>query len=210
MRSSGERARAASLRLKSVLDYGVTVPAVVALSPVMAAVALLVKLDSKGPALYRREVVGRRGRTFDAFKFRTMAVDGDDLLARRPDLRAELEANGKLRHDPRVTRVGRWLRRTSLDELPQLFNVLRGQMSLVGPRMITPAELREYGVDAPTLLGVKPGLTGLWQVSGRSNLPRTARVALDLEYARSYSFLRDLRILFLRTPGAVLRGRGAW
>jgi lipopolysaccharide/colanic/teichoic acid biosynthesis glycosyltransferase len=195
---------------KTVLDYGLALPAIVLLSPVMAVLALLVRLDSPGPAFHRRRVVGVGGRPFIAYKLRTMAVDGEEILARRPDLLEELERTHKLKDDPRVTRIGHWLRRFSLDELPQLYNVIRGEMSLVGPRMISPEELEKYGEARDLLLTVKPGLTGLWQVSGRSDLSYEDRVRLDKRYITDYSFRRDLRILFLQTVPAVLKRRGAY
>lgn len=196
--------------VKSAIDFGLAFPALVLVSPLLAALAVLVKLDSPGPVLYRRRVLGRRGRTFDAFKIRTMRVDGDAILARSPDLLAELQDNQKIRDDPRVTRVGRWLRAYSLDELTQLFNVLRGEMSLVGPRMISPDERERYGREDRVVLSVKPGLTGLWQVSGRADLPYSERVRLDVDYVEGYSIRRDLKILFVLTLPAVLRRRGAY
>lgn len=196
--------------MKSAIDFGLAFPALVLVSPLLAALAVLVKLDSPGPVLYRRRVLGRRGRTFDAFKIRTMRVDGDAILARSPDLLAELQDHQKIRDDPRVTRVGRWLRAYSLDELTQLFNVLRGEMSLVGPRMISPDERERYGREDRVVLSVKPGLTGLWQVSGRADLPYSERVRLDVDYVEGYSIRRDLKILFVLTLPAVLRRRGAY
>ena len=139
-----------------------------------------------------------------------MAVNGDEILAQCPNLKAELEANHKLKDDPRITRAGKWLRRTSLDELPQLINVLLGQMSLVGPRMISPAEKAQYGQMQYNLLTVKPGLTGLWQVSGRSDLSYSERVQLDMHYIRNYSIWLDLQILFFQTLPAVFKKRGAY
>jgi lipopolysaccharide/colanic/teichoic acid biosynthesis glycosyltransferase len=137
-----------------------------------------------------------------------MFVDGDEILDQYPELKRELEEDQKLRDDPRVTRVGRLLRRCSLDELPQLFNVLRGQMSLVGPRMITPAEQERYGKWDQNLLTVKPGMTGLWQTSGRSDVSYEERVRLDMYYIRNYTIWLDLQILVQTIP-AVLKGRGA-
>ena len=139
-----------------------------------------------------------------------MYADGDWLLRDRPELLAELRANEKLKQDPRVTPLGRWLRKYSLDELPQLFNVLLGQMSLVGPRMISPQETEKYGRHKCNLLTVKPGITGLWQVSGRSDLSYEDRVRLDMHYIRNYTIWLDLQILFIRTAGAVIRKRGAY
>ncbi len=196
--------------LKTILDYTVLLIAAITLLPFLLAIALWIKLDSPGPVLHRRRVLGVGGKAFDAFKFRTMVVNGDELLAEHPELLAELQANHKLKNDPRITRAGRWLRRTSLDEVPQIINVLRGQMSLVGPRMITPEEAALYGRMRQNLLTVRPGLTGLWQVSGRSDLSYNERVRLDMHYIRNYSLWLDLQILFIQTPTAVFKGRGAY
>ncbi len=195
---------------KALLDYGLTLPALVLMAPALAVIALCIRKDSPGPIFYRRRVLGVGGRQFDAFKFRTMFVDGDALLADQPEMLVRLRSDHKLKEDPRVTRVGRWLRKHSLDELPQLFNVLSGDMSLVGPRMITAAESNKYGSFSATRMSVKPGLTGLWQVSGRSDVSYADRVRLDIEYICDYSFWRDLEILFIRTVPAVLKGRGAY
>ncbi len=163
-----------------------------------------------GPVIHRRRVLGVGGRQFDAFKFRTMYVDGENLPGRNAGLRTKLQVEGKLRQDPRVTPIGRWLRRYSLDEIPQFVNVLLGQMGLVGPRMITPEEAARYGQNRVNLLTVRPGITGLWQVSGRSDLTYEERVRLDMHYIRNYSVWLDLQILFVQTPAAVLSGRGAY
>jgi exopolysaccharide biosynthesis polyprenyl glycosylphosphotransferase len=196
--------------LKATLDYSLTTALLILLAPVLLVIAVLIRLDSPGPVLYRRRVLGGAQAQFDAFKFRTMYVDGDALLAAHPDAQAALKANHKLQHDPRVTRIGRWLRAASLDELPQLFNVLRAEMSLVGPRMITPEELEKYGRPGINLHTVKPGITGLWQVSGRSDLSYEERVRLDMYYVRNYSIWMDLQILFVQTIPAVLKRRGAY
>ncbi|MGB8648016.1 MAG: sugar transferase [Anaerolineae bacterium] len=195
--------------VKALMDRVLTFLALILLSPIFAAIAILIKLDSAGPVVYRRRVLGTGGRQFDAFKFRTMHVDGDEILARHPELLAELKANHKLKQDPRITRVGKWLRRFSLDEMPQLFNIFRGQMSLVGPRMISPEEATKYGKLWLNLLTVKPGLTGLWQVKGRSDLSYAERVRLDMYYIRNYSVWLDIQILFQTIP-VVLQGRGAY
>ncbi len=196
--------------IKAVLDYAVALVTLLLLSPVMLAISLAVRFTSPGPIIHRRRVMGMEGKTFDAFKFRTMYVNGDEILEQYPDVKAQLESEHKLREDPRVTRVGRFLRATSLDELPQLINVLFGQMSLVGPRMITTQETGEYGQMRHNLLTVKPGITGLWQVSGRSDLSYDERVRLDMYYIRNYSIWLDLQILFIQTPAAVFNGRGAY
>lgn len=177
--------------------------------PVLVSLGVLIRWDSPGPILYRRRVLGVGGREFDAFKFRTMIVDADEFLRQHPDLWAEYQKNIKLKNDPRVTRMGHWLRRLSLDELPQLFNVLRGEMSLVGPRMIAPEELARYGEFGAKRLSVKPGITGLWQVSGRQDLSYETRIRLDMEYVDNWSLWLDVRIL-LRTIPAVLKMSGAY
>jgi exopolysaccharide biosynthesis polyprenyl glycosylphosphotransferase len=197
------------LLLKRLLDYSVAAAVLLITSPLLITIALLIRLTSSGPVLYRRRVIGQQGRVFDAWKFRTMKVDGDEILRSRPALMEELQRSGKLTDDPRVTRIGSMLRRWSIDELPQLLNVLRGQMSLVGPRMITEPELTHFGRWRENVSTVKPGLTGLWQVSGRSDLGYEDRVRLDMHYIRSYSIWIDIEIL-LRTIPAVIHGRGAY
>ena len=203
------RIAGADLFLKFLLDFLVSTSVVLLLWPVMLVIAIAVKLDSSGPVFYRRRVVGVGGKPFNALKFRTMYTDADERLARDPELSRQFEQNYKLKDDPRVTRVGRFLRRTSLDELPQLFNVLFGQMSLVGPRMITEQELARYGKWRMNLSTVKPGITGLWQVSGRSDIKYEERVMLDMNYIRNYSIWFDLHLLWQTIP-AVVKGRGAY
>lgn len=198
------------MALKTALDCTLIFTSLLVLLPIFALITLLIKLDSPGPVFHRRRVLGVGGKEFDAFKFRTMVVNGDEVLAQHPELVAELQANHKLKDDPRITRVGQWLRRASLDELPQIFNILFGQMSLVGPRMISPAEAAMYGQMKHNLLTVKPGLTGLWQVSGRSDLSYDERVRLDMQYIRNYSIWLDLQILVFQTLPAVLKGSGAY
>lgn len=195
--------------LKALMDYSFTAIGLVLLAPLLIALAVIVKLDSPGPVLHRRRVMGKGGTQFDAFKFRTMYVNGEEILAAYPELKAQLERDHKLPNDPRVTRCGQWMRKFSLDELPQLFNVMLGQMSLVGPRMISPKELSRYGEHADELLTVKPGITGLWQISGRSNLAPGERVRLDMQFIRTRSAWGDFKLLLLTIP-AVLRGQGAY
>jgi exopolysaccharide biosynthesis polyprenyl glycosylphosphotransferase len=195
------------LLCKTLLDYLLAAAALVALLPFFLCVAVLIKRDSPGPVIYRRRVVGQGKREFDAFKLRTMYCDGDRLLT--AEQQRELQNDGKLKDDPRVTRMGAFLRRYSLDELPQLLNVLRGEMSLIGPRMITMQELEKFGKWQHNLMTVKPGLTGLWQVSGRSDLRYEDRVRLDMHYIRNHSIWLDLQILFQTIP-ALLSGRGAY
>ena len=184
----------------------------VLLSPFFLIVALMVRADG-GPAFFAHQRVGRGGKLFGCLKFRSMVIDSqarlETLLANDPAARAEWEATRKLKNDPRITRIGRFLRSTSLDELPQLINVLRGEMSLVGPRPVQEAEIdRYYGASAAHYMAVRPGITGLWQVSGRSETSYESRVALDVSYVSRPSLLADISIL-LRTPVAVLSRRGA-
>jgi lipopolysaccharide/colanic/teichoic acid biosynthesis glycosyltransferase len=158
--------------------------------------------------LHRRRVVGQK-RDFDAFKFRTMRVDADAWLEQHPELKAEFQRNFKLQSDPRVTRVGNWLRKASFDELPQLLNVVRGEMSLVGPRMITREELAKYQGFEERLKTVKPGITGLWQVSGRQTIGYETRVKMDMDYIERRSLWLDFKILLL-TPLKVVKKEGAF
>lgn len=196
---------------KGLFDRGVAFVSLVLLSPLFLMLAIAVRADSKGPAFFRQERVGRAGRTFTMLKFRSMSVDAEDRLE---DIKAD-NVHGddgpmlKVVNDPRVTRVGRFLRRTSLDELPQLVNVLLGQMSLVGPRPPLPREVAQYENHVQRRLLVKPGLTGLWQVSGRADLSWEDSVRLDLYYVENWSFLLDIAIL-VRTVRAVLASRGAY
>jgi lipopolysaccharide/colanic/teichoic acid biosynthesis glycosyltransferase len=197
-----------NLAIKQSLEIPLALAALVALMPVMVLVALTIRLTSPGGVIHRRRVAGRSGIEFDAFKFRTMVPDADERIRRDPALRREFEEKYKLTADPRVTPAGRVLRKFSLDELPQLVNVLKGQMSLVGPRMISPEEYPKYGPYVDKLLAVKPGLTGLWQVSGRQATTYNRRVELDMHYIDNWSLRLDLAIL-ARTPLVVLRGKGA-
>ncbi len=177
-------------------------------APVMLAVAATIKGTSPGPVLFKQQRLGRGGVRFCCYKFRTMVVDAEDQLRASESLRARFQANYKIAGDPRITPLGRVLRRMSLDELPQLWNVLRGEMSLIGPRPIVPPELSKYGEHADRLLRVKPGLGGLWQVRGRSGTTYVDRVMLDLLYAETRTLWLDLRLIVL-TAVVVLRTRGA-
>lgn len=206
-----ERARITGVDavLKAVVDYAGATLGLIAFAPLMVAIAVLVKLDSPGPIFHRRRVLGQSGRRFDAFKFRTMVVAADRVLDADPELRRQFDSGFKLKVDPRVTRIGDFLRKTSLDELPQLLNVLRGEMSLVGPRMIAPEEALRYGRWRLNLLTVRPGITGPWQVRGRSDITYDERIRLSMDYIRNYSIWRDLEIV-LRTIPMVLARRGAY
>ncbi len=195
--------------LKGVVDKVSAGLALIVLAPVFAAIAVAIRVTEGGPVLFRQTRVGRDGRCFTLYKFRTMVVDAEQ---RKALLVVSNEVDGalfKIRRDPRITRVGGWLRRWSLDELPQLINVLRGDMSLVGPRPSLPDETARYGDLVRRRLAVKPGLTGLWQVSGRSDLPWEEAVRLDLRYVENWSLALDLQILW-KTGSAVLNGSGAY
>ena len=184
-------------------------------SPIFVLIGILVKLSSPGSVFYIQKRVGRNYREFGCIKFRTMYKDADDLLPnlleKYPLMRKEFEKDFKLRQDPRITKLGRFLRRSSLDELPQFFNVLKGEMSVVGPRPIVSNEIIKYSLFMEEVISVRPGLTGLWQVSGRNNLSYKKRVELDLFYARNRNFLLDLEIIIL-TLGVLLfpMDRGAF
>jgi Undecaprenyl-phosphate galactose phosphotransferase WbaP len=199
--------------LKRTIDLLIGATVAVLLAPLLAVIYIAIRLGSKGPALYGQTRVGMDGRPFVAWKFRSMLLDADDLLTKHleqnPQLRAEWERDHKLKNDPRVTSVGRLLRKTSLDELPQIWNVLCGEMSLVGPRPIVRAEIAKYGDCFELYQKVRPGLTGLWQVSGRNNTTYQQRVAFDEYYVRNWSVWLDLHI-FIRTIRTVLLGEGAY
>lgn len=198
---------------KFSIDLAATLIGGLFILPVIGLIALLIKLDSPGPIFYSQTRIGQGGQPFRAWKFRTMVQQADyalkDYLEKHPDLREAWERDQKLRYDPRVTRVGRFLRRTSLDELPQLWNILRGEMSLVGPRPIVDEEIPRYGDKFLLYTKVIPGLTGLWQVSGRNNITYEERVSLDAYYVRNWSVWLDMYIL-LRTIWVVLTGEGAY
>lgn len=195
--------------LKTLLDITIAIAFLIITLPLQVVIALAIKLDSPGRVIYRRRVMGLNGVPFDAFKFRTMHDNGDTILGEHPEMQTELEKAYKLKNDPRVTRIGRILRKHSLDELPQFLNVLVRQMSVVGPRMITPDELARYEQWDINLLTVPPGITGLWQVSGRSDLSYSDRVQLDMRYIRNWNIWLDLYIL-MRTTIVVIKGDGAY
>ncbi len=195
--------------VKGLFDRIVALVLVGLLSPLLLAVAVAVRLGSPGPIFFRQERVGRTGRTFKLFKYRSMVVDAERILETLADSNEQDGVLFKMRRDPRVTPVGRIIRRYSIDELPQLFNVLNGSMSLVGPRPPLPAEVAQYALDTRRRLLVKPGMTGLWQVSGRSDLSWEDSVRLDLYYVENWSMTADMLILW-KTLAAVVRGHGAY
>jgi lipopolysaccharide/colanic/teichoic acid biosynthesis glycosyltransferase len=193
---------------KRLIDLCIATLLIVTVSLVMLVITALVKLTSPGPILYRRVIPGLDGRPFEVLKFRSMVQDAHRLMTTDPALREEYAKNLKIKNDPRITPIGRFLRRTSLDELPQLLNVLAGDMSLVGPRMLGDIELAKYGAHQAKVLSVKPGITGLWQISGRHRTSFEDRVRLDMEYIDHWSLWLDVKIL-LKTPAAVIGMAGA-
>ncbi len=195
--------------MKEAFDRASAAAALAVISPLLLTIALAIRLTSAGPVIFRQVRVGRDGEMFTVFKFRTMVVDAERRLGELWHRNESNEVLFKLREDPRVTAVGRVLRRFSLDELPQLVNVLLGTMSLVGPRPALPSETEQYGRATSRRLLVKPGITGLWQVSGRSDLSWEDSVRLDLYYVENWSFAGDIQILW-KTLHAVVSSRGAY
>jgi len=203
--------RNSEVKLKRAFDLSVSLAMLLVLLPVFLVLAFAIRLDG-GPCLFRHKRMGKAGRPFMCYKFRTMRQNSNDLLEsllqRDPAARLEWDTTQKLRRDPRVTPIGKILRQTSLDELPQLLNVLSGDMSLVGPRPITPQECARYGTFLRYYYSVQPGITGLWQVSGRSTTSYERRVELDTQYVTDWNLISDLRILSQTIPAVLLR-RGA-
>jgi len=194
-------------------DIIIALAAILFTAPLLIMISLGVKLHDGGPALFGHRRVGRGGRTFTCMKFRSMVVDAEarlaSLLAADSGAREEWSTDFKLRHDPRITPLGEFLRRSSLDELPQLFNVLRGDMSIVGPRPIVHSEAARYGARYESYCAVRPGITGLWQISGRNDVSYRRRVAMDAVYARSKCLSWDIKILLLTVP-AVFLAKGSY
>jgi lipopolysaccharide/colanic/teichoic acid biosynthesis glycosyltransferase len=207
------RQSARDAALTRCIDVVGALAAIVLLLPLLILIAVAMTLTSRGPVLFAHRRVGAGGVVFPCFKFRSMVVNSAEVLeqhlAQDGEARAEWARDHKLRNDPRVTRIGRILRRTSLDELPQVFNVLRGEMSIVGPRPIVEAEMVRYRQYIFDYMSVKPGITGLWQISGRNNTTYRRRVALDTAYARSRNVALDLAIM-ARTVPAVIMGSGCY
>ena len=196
--------------LKRAFDIVISIIVLVLISPLLLSVALLIYVDSPGPILFKQQRVGKKGQLFTFWKFRSMAIDAErHRLALITSSKVPSSVLFKLKQDPRVTRVGKWIRRFSIDELPQLWNVLKGDMSLVGPRPALPEEVAQYTLHQYQRLAVTPGITCLWQISGRSNLGFLQQVELDLQYITIQSFWYDLLIL-LKTIPAVLKGKGAY
>lgn len=201
------------LRVKRFIDLGLCIVALPLILPLGLILSFAIRLDSSGPIFYRQERIGQYGRLLHVFKFRTMQANADEILKecleRDPALKQEWERDFKMKKDPRITRVGHFLRKTSLDELPQLINVIRGEMSVVGPRPIVPSEIGKYGPVYESYCRVKPGITGLWQISGRNNTSYEERVAYDNYYISNWSIWMDIWILGKTVP-VVLTGYGAY
>ena len=200
---------------KSLLDFLFSIFFLIASLPFFIIISILIKLSSRGPIFFLQERIGKNNIPFKCIKFRTMHPEAKDilenLLINDKKLKMEFEKTHKIKNDPRITTIGKLLRKTSLDELPQFFNVLKNEMSIVGPRPIVNKEKKKYGKNFKKVLSVKPGITGLWQVSGRNNLTYKTRVKLDLNYVENYNFLMDIRII-IRTIGVILfpLDRGAY
>lgn len=206
---TGQPVSAVYAAVKRALDFGCSLLAVVLLSPVMLAISAAIWLTSEGPAIYKHTRIGFQGREIQVYKFRTMVNDAENIEKYFTyGQYLKFQRNYKLENDPRITKLGRFLRTTSLDELPQFVNILKGQMSIVGPRPIIRSELERYGQYADTYMSVKPGLTGLWQVNGRSCTTYEERVLLDVKYVNTRSLINDLKLI-LKTFKVVLSRNGA-
>ncbi|MCQ9200708.1 MAG: sugar transferase [Prochlorococcus marinus CUG1437] len=201
--------------IKNFFDILFSLFVLVVFIPLFLIIALLIKLSSRGPIFFLQDRIGKNNVPFKCIKFRTMYPEAKDilqnLLNKDEKIKKEFEETHKIKNDPRITTIGKFLRKTSLDELPQFFNVLRNEMSIVGPRPIVKAEKKKYGKNLIKVLSIKPGITGLWQVSGRNNLTYKKRVMLDINYVKNYNLLMDIRIL-IRTFGVILfpLDRGAY
>ena len=193
--------------LKRIIDFLFSILLIVILIPLFLIIGLLIKLTSKGSIIYIQKRIGKNNTPFSCYKFRTMKPQSKyilkEILIKNPDLKSEFKNTRKLINDPRITKIGRLLRLTSLDELPQIFNVLRGDMSFIGPRPIVKSEIKKYGKDFKKAFSIRPGISGLWQVSGRNKLPYKKRVELDVLYAKNINIKVDLNIFF-RTIGVIL------
>lgn len=195
--------------VKRIIDIIISSIGLIICLPIFIIIALLIKIDSKGPVFFKHKRIGKHGKKLEIYKFRTMIDNAEEAMKYfTEEQKKEFKENFKLENDPRVTRVGKILRKTSLDELPQIINILKGEMSIIGPRPIVKNELEKYGKNQERFLSVAPGLTGYWAANGRSDVSYEERMALELYYVDNRSLLLDLKI-FLKTIGSVLRGRGA-
>lgn len=213
LRLKNNLARSWNRYLKTIFDFALTLVGTVAISPILIFIAIWIYKDSPGPVIFKHTRIGKNGKKFPCYKFRSMCIDAKEklaeLLENDPVSKAEWERDFKLKNDPRITKSGAFLRKTSLDELPQIFNVLKGEMSLVGPRPVIKEELERYGEYVDDYLMVKPGITGMWQVSGRSDIDYTERVLLDSWYVRNWSVWIDI-VMLVKTFKVVLLRKGAY
>ena len=213
LRLKNNLARPINRWIKTIFDYVLTITGTIAISPIFIVIALWIYKDSPGPVIFKHRRIGKNGKEFNCYKFRSMCIDAkeklEQLLKTNPEAKAEWEKDFKLKNDPRITKSGAFLRKTSLDELPQIFNVLKGEMSLVGPRPIIRDEMIRYGEYIEDYLMVKPGITGMWQVSGRSDIDYAERVLLDSWYTRNWSVWLDAMLLW-RTGKTVFFCKGAY
>ena len=195
--------------VKRFLDIFLSLIGLIILSPIFLIIAIIIKLDSKGPVFFVHSRIGEKGKPIGIYKFRTMVTNAEELIKKfTPEQKEEFEKNFKLENDPRVTKIGNFLRKTSLDELPQILNILKGELSIIGPRPIVQAELEKYGDDKEKFLSVKPGLTGYWAANGRSDISYEERIQMELYYVDNMSFWLDIKIFF-KTILAVIKKEGA-
>lgn len=197
------------IKIKRIMDCVLATIALIILSPVYLLIALAVKIDSQGPVFFKHTRIGKNGKTIKIYKYRTMVTNAEELIKQfTPEQMKEYKENFKLENDPRITKVGKFLRKTSLDELPQLLNIIQGDLALIGPRPVVKKELEKYGENAGKFLSVTPGLTGNWAASGRSNTTYEERMEMELWYVDNISFKTDLKIFF-KTIIAVIKKEGA-
>lgn len=195
--------------VKRIMDLVGSILGLIVLSPIFLVLAVIVKIDSPGPVFFAHKRLGHNGKLIKVYKFRTMVINAEELLKSLPqEQKEEFAKNFKLENDPRITKVGNFLRKSSLDELPQLLNILKGDLSIVGPRPIVEKEIKNYGIYSEKLLTVKPGLTGNWQANGRSDTTYEERVEMDMQYIDSRSIWLDIKIIF-KTFSAVIKRQGA-
>ena len=195
--------------IKRIFDFILSLIGIAIMSPLFLIISIMIKCDTKGPVFFKQRRIGLNGKPLYIYKFRTMVTNAEELIASfTPEQKKEWEESYKLKDDPRITRVGKILRKTSLDELPQLINIIKGEMSIIGPRPVVEEELSWYGNDVDLVLSVKPGLTGWWEVNGRSEVPYPKRCDLELYYVKNASLALDVRIL-LGTLKVVFSQRGA-
>lgn len=195
--------------VKRIMDIILSSIALVVLSPIFAIIALAIKIESKGPVFFKHTRIGKEGEIIKIYKFRSMVINAEELIKKfTPEQMKEYKENYKLTDDPRITKVGKFLRKTSLDELPQLINIIKGELSIIGPRPVIQEELEKYGTNAQKFLSVTPGLTGYWAANGRSSTTYEERMEMELYYVDNMSLLLDLKV-FLKTFGAVIKREGA-